>query len=219
MYSITLSMNPLACNIQNVMLYTQLWDLAIALNPHRNKDITCQISRITMASGHWSYRRIYYTVYCHSDPVHFVQYMHCCGKAEKVRINAKWQCKRCVLCCTYVLYSLCMCVWSVCVCVYVCVRVCVAMGCVCMVCAWMVCVWCACLCEVCVQYALFSSAAENATGLPVHVYDTVSNVTPEVQFQANPSYTPIVQSLQTPTGTVSMQANPSYITISGLTEA
>ena len=69
-----------------------------------------------------------------------------------------------------------------------------------------------------VQSNLFSSAAENASELPVHVYDTVSDVTQGVQIQANPSYTPITQSLQTPTGAVPMQANPSYITITGLTE-
>lgn len=76
-----------------------------------------------------------------------------------------------------------------------------------------------CMCtHVHAQPDLFSSAAENASDLPVHVYDTVSSVTEGVLFQANPSYTPIVQNLQTPTGTVSMQVNPSYITISDLTE-
>ena len=52
--------------------------------------------------------------------------------------------------------------------------------------------------------------------LPVHVYDTVNYTTQGVQIQANPSYTPIAQSLQAPTGAVPMDANPSYITAGDL---
>ena len=63
--------------------------------------------------------------------------------------------------------------------------------------------------------AVFWYAVGKTSDLPPgHVYDTVSNITQAVHCQANPCYTPMVQTAGTK---VAMQDNPAYITINDST--